>query len=566
MDTAASTTLHFVDITMGLAGGLAMFLFGMEQMTSAMKLVAGSGMKNLLARMTSNRIKAATTGAFVTAVVNSSSVTTVLVVGFISAGLMSLSQSVGIIFGANVGSTFTAQLIAFKITSYSLLMIAAGFGMHIISRNEKIRYYGLMLLGLGLLFFGMSLMSDATRPLRTYQPFIDLMQKMNNPVLGIIIGAFFTAVIQSSGATTGIVIVLASQGFITLEAGIALAFGANIGTCITALLASIGKPREAIQAAVVHILFNVIGVIIWVGFIDQLAELMRFISPKYAHLEGLAQLAAESPRQIANAHTTFNIANTIIFLSFTRPMASFVEYLLPARAEEERVIKPKYINTTLLETPDIALHHVRLELERMRDYILPMMDRIPSALIKGTRRELQDIRKLDDAIDSLHSATITFLGLLSQESLTQPQIKELHELIAIANYFENIGDIMETNMVTLGMERLERNIEVSESTLNILDPLFSKVYRSVEKVFVCLTTSDKDIANEITSAKSAIHQMAAVAHSHLAKRLTVDKPNRLEAFRLETDIIENLRHIYYFAKKIAKIVVEIDVIHEETND
>jgi len=307
--------IDWVTMGMGLFGGLALFLFGMDQMADALKAVAGERMKDILARLTTNRVMGALTGAFVTAVINSSSVTTVLLVGFISAGLMSLAQSVGVIMGANIGSTFTAQLIAFKVTKAALLMIGIGFVMMFVGKRERIKQYGAMVMGLGLVFFGMGVMSDAMAPLRTYEPFLDVMEEMENPLIGIAVAALFTGLIQSSAATTGIVIVMASQGLVNLPTGIALAFGANIGTCATAALAAIGKPREAVRAAVVHVLFNVAGVLVWVGFIDQLADLVRWMSPQYPELSGKAQLAAEVPRQIANAHTMFNVANTLLFLT-----------------------------------------------------------------------------------------------------------------------------------------------------------------------------------------------------------------------------------------------------------
>ena len=243
-----SSTLNVSMLLMGLFGGLALFLYGMEQMSESLKAVAGERMKSILSRLTSNRLMGAITGAFVTAIIQSSSVTTVLVVGFITAGLMSLSQSIGIIMGANIGTTITAQIIAFKITKFALLMVAVGFGMLFFGKRERIRQYGTGLMGLGLVFFGMAVMGDAMKPLRSYQPFLDWMIHMETPVVGILVGALFTALIQSSSATTGIVIVMATQGLISLTAGIAVIFGANIGTCVTALLASIGRPREALRA------------------------------------------------------------------------------------------------------------------------------------------------------------------------------------------------------------------------------------------------------------------------------------------------------------------------------
>jgi len=348
--TPKSSDLDWAMMTVELFGGLALFLFGMMQMEEGLKAVAGERMKNILATLTTNRYMGVFTGAFVTAVIQSSSVTTVLVVGFISAGLMSLAQSIGVIMGANIGTTITAQIVAFKITKAALLLIAVGFSMLFIAKDEKVRHYGGMTMGLGMIFFGMHVMGEAMQPLRSYEPFLDLMKSMDNPLIGVLISLVFTAIIQSSSASTGIVIVMAGQGFISLQAGIALAFGANIGTCATALLAVIGKPREAVRAALVHLGFNVCGVLIWLPFIGFIADLVTSISPAYPSLSGTARLAAETPRQIANAHTFFNIANTLIFIWFTAQIARLVEWLVPDRplAEAALIVRPRFLQEELL--------------------------------------------------------------------------------------------------------------------------------------------------------------------------------------------------------------------------
>ena len=302
-EEAVSQDVDWFYLVMALFGGLAMFLYGMEQMSDGLQAAAGDKLKDVLAGLTKNRFLGAITGAFVTAVLNSSSVTTVLVVGFISAGFMTLTQSVGIIMGANIGSTFTAQIVAFNVTQYALLLVALGFFMLFTAKTERIRHYGSMIMGLGLIFYGMGVMGEAMNPMRTYEPFLELMVKMENPLLGILVGAVFTGLVQSSAATTGIAIVMATEGLISLPAGIALSFGANIGTCVTAILAAIGKPAEAVRAAVVHISFNIAGVLLWVMFIPQLAEFIVNISPSAAELTGKEKMAAEVPRQIANAHT-----------------------------------------------------------------------------------------------------------------------------------------------------------------------------------------------------------------------------------------------------------------------
>ena len=276
---AEAASIDWFKLVMGLFGGLALFLFGIDQMSNGLKAVAGDRMATMLGGMTKNRFIGAITGAFVTAILNSSSVTTVLVVGFITAGIMTLSQSIGVIMGANIGSTMTAQIVAFNVTQYAMLPIAIGFGMIFFGKTEKMKHGGAMLFGLGLLFGGMGVMSDAMYPLRTYPPFLELMTKLENPLLGILVGAVFTGLVQSSAATTGIAIVMASEGLMSLPAGIGLALGANIGTCVTAILAALGKPVAARQAAAAHIVFNIVGVLIWWPFIDQLAQLATMVSP-----------------------------------------------------------------------------------------------------------------------------------------------------------------------------------------------------------------------------------------------------------------------------------------------
>jgi phosphate:Na+ symporter len=556
---AATETLEVGPIIMGVLGGLALFLFGMDQMADSLKLVAGDGMKKVLAKLTTNRFTGLFAGAFVTAIIQSSSVTTVLVVGFISAGLMSLTQSIGVILGADIGTTITAQIVAFKVTKYALILITVGFAMLFCLKNEKIKHYGHMIMGLGLIFFGMQLMSDATHPLRDYQPFRDLMAQMGNPLYGIVIAAVFTAIVQSSSATMGVVIALASQGLISLEAGIALAFGANIGTCVTALLASIGKPREAVRAGAIHILFKVVGVIIWFPFIGYLADLVVTVSPAHADLAGADRLAADTPRQIANAHTIFNVANAAVFIWFTVPLAWLMYRLVPEKVEaEDETAWPEYLDKLLLKTPALALDVVRMELGRLGANALLMVQGALSTVVEGTSAELDSLEHMDNDVDALHAGLVTYLGNLSQENLSQHQSELLHDYLAAANYFENIGDIIETNLVASGRERLVHNVKISTATQQILASFHDKVCWSVERSVKALVAEDRDMAEEVLAAKSEISQLASAADEHLSRRLSADEPNRLAAFKLESEIIEYLKRMYYFAKRIAKIVNEGD--------
>ncbi|MDH3295190.1 MAG: Na/Pi symporter, partial [Acidimicrobiia bacterium] len=335
-------------LLMGLAGGLALFLVGMGQVTEALKALGDDRLRWALARLSSNRFMGATTGGLVTAVIQSSSVTTVLTVGFVSAGLLSLTQAASLIIGANLGTTVTAQVIALKITDYALALLAIGALMSVAVRRQQVRYLGTAIAGLGFVFLGMDIMSDAMSPLRTYDPFLNLMSETTNPLLALAIGAVFTGLVQSSSATTGIVVVMAADGLISLETAIAIILGANIGTCVTALLAAIGKGSDAFQAAMIHVAVNVIGASVAVFFIPQIADVVRSIGS--AGTEFAAGTA--SPRQIANAHTLFNLGNTVVFLALLDPLVRTVRRVAPYRAR--RTVgegEAAFLNDDLIETP-----------------------------------------------------------------------------------------------------------------------------------------------------------------------------------------------------------------------
>ena len=561
------TTLAVGTIAMGLFGGLALFLAGMEQMSQALKEVAGEKMSNVLAKLTRNRFMAAGTGAFVTAIIQSSSVTTVLVVGFISAGIMNLGQSVGVIMGANIGTTITAQIVAFKVTKYAMLLIAVGFGMNFFSDKEKMRQYGAMVMGLGLIFFGMGLMSDATNPLRSYEPFIQLMQSMSNPVLGILVAAVFTALVQSSSATTGIVIVLATQGFITLEAGIALAFGANVGTCVTALLATLGKPRVAMQAATVHVLFNVIGVVVWIPLIGFLATVVREVSPSSPDLVGVARLAAETPRQIANAHTIFNIANTLLFIWFTVPLAALVQKLVPERPEKlpERA-QPIYLDEVYLEAPGLALDRIRLELVRLGEGIIETMDKAVNSIARGTREDLNEIVSMNDDSSRLYDSIVAYMARVSQLGLSSEQTKLLTQLSAALNTVDNMGDTIATNLVSVGRARIESGAQPSEATREAFAPLRDAIRTSVTKAIESVREQDGQMAEEVIAMKDEIQNLSRELEAHLAKRVAADEPNRVVIYGLETDGVEIMQRLYYFAKRLAKAVVAATEVGEEEEE
>jgi len=361
----------------GLLGGLGLFLFGMEMMSASMQRSAGGKMRSILSALTRNRFIGVGVGAFVTMVIQSSSATTVMLVSFVEAQLMTFARSLGVILGADIGTTITAQLIAFKLTDYALLMIALGFFMKMLGRRDNLRNIGEVLLGFGLLFYGMHVMSKAMYPLRSYTPFLNMLTELEHPILGILVGTAFTALIQSSSAFTGIVIVLAQQGFLTLEAGIPLIFGANIGTCVTAALASLNAGRDAKRVALAHTMFKVLGVVAAIAFIPLLARLVQDVSPGgVIDVADQTALAHFIPRQIANAHTIFNVTLTLLFLPFTGLFAKLIMRMMPDRVEVETArYDTRFLEPSLLSTPALALNLAKVEIIKMGESVKEMAEK-----------------------------------------------------------------------------------------------------------------------------------------------------------------------------------------------
>ena len=563
---AGGKTLDFFSITMKLFGGLAIFLYGMEKMGDALKIVAGEKMKEILGTLTVNRIAGLFTGMVVTAIIQSSSVTTVLLVGFVTADLMNLSQAIGVILGADIGTTVTAQIVAFKVTKYAALLITVGFVMVFVGKDEKFKQYGHLVLGLGMIFFGMGEMSNAMKPLRTYEPFILMMQNVDNPVIGILVATMFTGLIQSSSATMGVVVALAMQGLITLDGGIALAFGANIGTCATAGLASIGKPRPAVRVAVAHISFKVAGVFLFFFFIPQLAAVCRDISPVYPHLEGMDRLAAEVPRQVANAHTLFNVIMALLFLPIGGLFARWCMFVVPERAEargaaalDDGVYQPKYLDDAYLGTPALAIGMVRREINLMADILEKMIAEIPEAVFKGNLEKMAELRKLDDRVDEIHLAVTHYLSKVGGGTISPQTADEVLAAMTAVDEMESIGDIIENNFDHLAEACNKGNIKFSpEAEANMAD-YHTSILKSFKFAAMAFVSDNRQTAESVMAMKDEIGSMDS--KDRLLQITALQEgiaAGGVEAFTLQADIRDNMKRIYYHSKRLAKVVARTE--------
>lgn len=471
----------------GLVGGLGLFLYGMKIMSEGLQKVAGNRIRKILAALTNNRVIGMCVGLAVTAIVQSSSATTVMVVGFVNAGLMSLVQSIGVVLGANIGTTVTAQLIAFKITKFALPAIGVGVGLKLFSKSKKWVYIGEIILGFGMLFFGLSVMKQAFDPIKGSEAFKAIFLTVgHNHLLGVLIGAILTIIVQSSSATIGITLALASSGLLTLETSIALILGENIGTTITANLAAIGTNLAARRTALAHFLFNSLGV----GcFLLVFPYFMGFVSNLTAPIVGgaadfIIQTQEQAlmhggeigdkpyiARYIANTHTMFNILNTIIFLPLVGMLAKLATMIIPG-VDEEVDFHLKYLDNRVLNTPPIALGQARAETRRMAQISLKNLDRTLQFMRERDLKRIPKLQEREDLLDVMQKEITDFLVSLSQQSIAQETSKEIASLMHMVNDIERVGDHCE-NLWRLGQRQIEDKIRFSDKALVELEEISS---------------------------------------------------------------------------------------------
>jgi phosphate:Na+ symporter len=543
--------LSWFDLTTGLLGGVAIFLLGFEQLTKAMQSAAGSRLADGLARVSEHPWLGALSGAGVTAVIQSSSVTTVLTVGFVSASVMTLTQAIGVIAGANLGTTVTAQIVAFDVTRFAMLMVAVGFALRFAKVQGTTRQAGGALLGLGMVFLGMDLMGGAVAPLRDQPQVLALFQGAGGPLAALALGAGFTALVQSSSATIGIVIVLASQGLVDLETAIAIALGAKIGTCVTAMLASIGAGTAARRAAVFHVLLNLGGALLWLPLIGYLADLSAWFSPSFPELAGTARLAAETPRQVANAYTVFAAVNLLLVIGFTRPIARGLERLI-----KERRVDPfasaHHLNAVMLDTPAAALELVRMEVRRLGTRVVAMVRRGGEAAIAGDLGELETIAVLDDEVDDLRGAIVTYLAELGQREISQRQSTEVARLLAAADELEGIGDVVENGLVRIGKRLRAEHIRMSPSTQQVIRSLLAEVAGNLEEAVEAVAEANHKGVTALLDRAPDVKERREAAMARQAYRLTGQGPGRAGAYAREVELISEIYRIHTLTKRLLR--------------
>jgi phosphate:Na+ symporter len=502
--------------------------------------------------VTANRWAGVATGAVTTAVMQSSSATTVLVVGFVAAGLMTFVGSLGVILGANIGTTITAQVVAFDVVEWALGIVAVGFLTTVVARNDRVEGWGAAILGLGLVFVGMGAMGASMAPLRDDPAVAGLLAGLADPLAGVTVGLVFTALVQSSSATTVLVIVLASEGLLGLEAGVAVVIGANVGTSVTAIIASIGRIPDAKRAAAAHVLFNTLGAAFWLVLLTPLVALAELVSPSYPGLAGDARLAAEVPRQLANAHTIFNVANVLLFVWVLHPIDRLLHRLVPDRDPMAPVSEPVFLDPELHGTPALALAAAARELRRLGDLVLAMLEQAPSAVLAGPRGEVERVRAADVDVDILYDHIIGYLARLSEERLMEGESQRLLTLLEAANALESIADLVETNLAGLGQRRLDTGVLPSLSTRILLEELFASTVEILTDALSAVVDQDEDAARRVRKAKAGFNRRLDAARLRQAGRLTATEHHRRILYAIEIDVIDVIKRIEYLSRHMVR--------------
>lgn len=510
-----------IKIVFGLLGGLAMFLYGMNSMSDALQKAAGEKMKRILGFLTKNPLMGALAGALVTAVLQSSSATTVMVIGFVSAGLMSLPQAISVIFGANIGTTMTAQLMAFKISNYIYPIIFIGFIMNFVFKKEKIRNVGMVIFSFGLLFEGIEVMGGVMKPLASSAIFVELMGKVSEiPVLGVVLGAVMTLVVQSSSATIAVLQNFASQSgpdgihsVIGLAGAIPILFGDNIGTTITALLASIGQSKNAKRTAIAHSTFNITGTILFMFLIRPLAAFVQWISPKGDELDIIS-------RQIANAHTTFNVACTLIWLPLIPVMVKIVKFII--RGEDKKNSEgfvAKYLDYKAMSQPAAAIYMAAKEISRLSAHAGKMIEAMKNAIEKRNITDIRD-KYVDehDKVKELQDIIVDFITkLISSGNLTEKQAEQAAGLMVVSNNIERIADRCD-EVDGLYKKILDNGQLLSDAAITDLTACMDMTEKLFSESMNAIITGDSETPDKVAADKKKIRKLQRQAgKAHLAR-------------------------------------------------
>jgi phosphate:Na+ symporter len=520
-----------VTILLALFGGMALLLYGIQLTGDSLQRAAGARLRGLLTGLARNRFMALGSGAVVTAVIQSSSATTVMLIGFVAAGLMTFRQTLGIILGADVGTTLTVQLIAFRITDYALLLVGLGFTVIFVAKRRTVKDLGQAALGFGLIFLGLKLILDGVAPLKDNPLATQLIASVaGSAILAVITSAVFSALVHSSAATIGLALALATQGLLDLPGAVAIVIGANIGTCATALMAAVGASAEAKRVAVAHIAFKLLGAAVVFPFIEPFTGLV-------------AATASDPARQIANAHTLFNVGISLLFLPFTPFAARTIETLVPEEPTGDNPFRTRYLDERALDQPALALGQATREALRMADVTQGMLRDVATVFRGDDQELLEDVERRDDQVDFLEREIKLFLARLERAAMGAELARKEIGLISVIGNLENIGDIIDKNLMELARKKLYHGRRFSDAGWVEILEFHGMVSKNLERAIAAFAANDRALAQEVLDQRPAMRQREReLRESHLG-RLRQGLAESIETSEIHLDVLTNLKRV-----------------------
>ncbi len=526
-------------------GGVMLLLYGMRLVGRGLQKAAGARLRSFLLSAMSNRFKGMMVGAAITALLQSSSATTVMLVGFVGSGLIALPQTMGVILGADIGTTLTVQIIAFKVYDYALGFVGVGVLVMFLSKKTPIKDIGLAILGFGFIFLALQILTSTFSPLTPDSLMGQALLTLNDdPVAGIIVAAAITAILHSSAATLGLAITAAHSGLFTIEAAVPIVLGANLGTCISAIISSIGAPVDAKRVALAHVLFKALGVALILPFIGFFAGLVE-------------QSAGTVVRQVANAHTFFNIGLAILFLPFTGIFTSLVTRLLPEREGQEKK-GARYLDPMVIKTPSLALGQATREALRVADMAQAMLKSSLEVFKRDDLQLIKQIEQSDNEVDQIDREIKLYLTKLIREALTIHQASRELEIISFTNNMENIGDVIDKNLMELARKKIKNGYLFSIAGMEEIEELHGMVTSNFELAVAAFASSDKDIARRLLSNKIEIADKERRLREAHIERLHKGLRESIETSSVHLDVLSNLKRINSYISNIAYPVMDGD--------
>ena len=530
-------------ILMGLVGGLALFLYGMQMTSEGLKNNFGNKLKQILSTLSKNKLIALFAGIILTFTIQSSTAASTLLVSLVNTGIMSLSQTLSILLGTSMGTTIATQIIAFRISDYALLIIMVGFGLIILGRKRKQRFIGNILLGVGFIFLGMKVMSESVSPLKDQAFFKETLTNLENiPLLALLASTLFTSLIQSSTATMGLTISLAMQGLISLNLAIPIILGSHLGSCSTVLFAGIGATRSAKRVIWANLLFKLGGVIIFFLLTTPIIYLVQ-------------KTSINLPRQIANAHALIIVGNALIFLPFTEGFAKLLEKIIPRTEEVDSLQKPKFLDAGALKTPEIAFYLASKEILRISNTVEEMVLGIMQVFLNNDEKLLDKVGQQDMIVDNLSREITRYLTKISFETLSKEHSQEVFRLLYVVDDLEHIGDLIDKNLIPLVEKKIDHSLIFSEKGLEEIKKMHQKIYNNLRCAIGAFALQDRRMAQKVVDQKEDIDALEINLRKTHINRLNIGVELSQKTSGMHLDLINILKRINDHSFSIARAVL-----------